>query len=269
MAEITAHSPGRFCWADLGTNDLDGAKKLYGELFNWQFRDVPVGEGMGYTMALVRGHEVAGLYRLDEKEKAAGWLPRWQAYISVANADAAAGRVKELGGKVIAPPVDVQDAGRMAVVQDPVDAIIALWEPRAHIGARLMGEPGSICWNELLTRDIDKAASFYMKLFPWEPRTMETGAGPYTIFNFAGVDEAGMMLMPPECGHEIPCNWLVYFMVEDCDATVAKAEKLSARIMKSPTDIPWVGRFAVLQDTQGAVFAVFKPSPRSPAETPQ
>ncbi|HEY3308327.1 MAG TPA: VOC family protein [Desulfuromonadaceae bacterium] len=261
MAEITAYAPGRFCWADLGTTDMSQAKKLYTELFQWEFRDIPLEEGMVYTMALVGGREVAGLYQMDEKERGKGWLPRWQAYVSVADAEAAAGKARELGARIIAAPFDVHEAGRMAVIQDPGGALLSLWESRQHMGARLVGEPGSICWNELLTRDIDQAANFYTRLFGWKAEVMEpAAAGPYTIFKQNNEGQAGMMTMPPECGPEVPSSWMVYFMVADCDASAAKAENLGAKIMKSAADIPTVGRFAVLQDAQRAVFSLFTPS---------
>lgn len=261
MAEINSYDPGRFCWADLGTTDLEQAKKLYGDLFQWEFEDIPLEEGMVYTMALVGGREVAGLYQMDEKERGKGWRPRWQAYVSVANAEAVASKVTELGGKMIAAPFDVYESGRMAILQDPGGALLALWEPRQHLGAKLIGEPGSVCWNELLTRDIDQAGSFYTRLFGWKAEVMDsTSDRPYTIFKQNDQGQAGMMTMPPECGPEVPSSWMIYLMVADCDASVAKAESLGAQIIKGATDIPMVGRFAVLQDAQGAAFSLFTPS---------
>lgn len=65
-----------------------------------------------------------------------------------------------------------------------------------------------------------------------------------------------MMQMTDEWPDEVPPHWLVYFAVTDCDATAAMAQDLGGTILVSPTDIPDVGRFAVLQDPQGAVFAI-------------
>ncbi|RMG61620.1 MAG: VOC family protein, partial [Calditrichaeota bacterium] len=60
---------------------------------------------------------------------------------------------------------------------------------------------------------------------------------------------------------DVPSHWLVYFAVEDCDATVKTAQSLGGQVLVSPSDIPGVGRFAILQDPQGAVFAIIKLEP--------
>ncbi len=79
----------------------------------------------------------------------------------------------------------------------------------------------------------------------------------------------GTVQFPPDVpqGQGGP-GWLGYVGVEDVDATLAQAQKLGARVHHAPTDIPGVGRFAILADPQGAVFALFKPNGASTPPAP-
>ncbi len=79
--------------------------------------------------------------------------PVWNSYVSVADVDSSAARARELGADVHAPPFDVMDAGRMAVLRDPQGAFVMLWQPGTTFGAELVNAPGAWCWNELYTAD--------------------------------------------------------------------------------------------------------------------
>jgi predicted enzyme related to lactoylglutathione lyase len=146
------------------------------------------------------------------------------------------------------------DAGRMSVVQDPTGATVALWQPKRNPGAGLMGEPGALAWFELMTSDPAKAQDFYTKLAGWTTKTQDMGTMKYTVASVGEAMVAGMM----QAEAKVPSNWLVYFLVADCDASAAKARQLGANTHVPPTDIPNVGRFSVLQDPQGAWFAIIK-----------
>lgn len=116
---------------------------------------------------------------------------------------------------------------------------------------------GAFSWNELMTTDPASAKVFYAGLFGWCLEDMDMGPeGIYTVIKTAsGKEIGGVMGMPP--GSEaMPPAWGAYVTVEDADATVAKAESLGARVIVPPRDIPKVGRFAVIQDPQGASLAV-------------
>ena len=184
--------------------------------------------------------------------------PFWATYISVTDADATATKVKEAGGQEIMAPMDVMTAGRMAVFQDPEGAFFSIWQPRDHIGAQLVGEPVSLCWAELNTRALEAAKAFYGAVFGWECTTSEMAPGmTYTEVKVGGEPVAGMMDITGRVPDMVPANWLVYFAVDDTDATVAKAQELGGMVMVPPTDIP-PGRFAVLADDRGAAFAVLR-----------
>jgi predicted enzyme related to lactoylglutathione lyase len=83
----------------------------------------------------------------------------------------------------------------------------------------------------------------------------------YTMLINGDKPNGGMLAITPEMGN-IPPNWVVYFAVDDCDAKVKKATELGGTVMKPAEDIPGVGRFAILTDPQGAVFAIIKTNPQ-------
>ena len=258
MATMTQHAPGTFCWPELATSDQEGAKKFYTSLFGWTFEDSDMGNGEMYTMLKLRGEAVGALYKMRPEQASSGMPPCWGSYVSVENADQVAARAKALGATVIMEPFDVMDVGRMAVIADPQGAVFQLWQPKKHIGAGVLDEVGALCWTELMTTDTGAAEAFYTGLLPWRAETKPMGPGmTYTIFRRGEAGAGGMMKITPEMG-PVPPNWGVYFQVADCDATLAKATGMGAKVVVPPQDVPNVGRFAILTDPQGAHFAIIK-----------
>ncbi|MFQ5747176.1 MAG: VOC family protein [Gemmatimonadota bacterium] len=255
MAELESHPPGTFCWVELTTTDGPDARRFYGDVFGWTGDDVPVGPDSVYTMLRKNDRDVGALYEMDAKQRARGVPPAWLSYVSVAEADGTAGRVAELGGQVVAPPFDVFTAGRMAVLQDPAGAKLAIWEPRDHAGVGLKSVHGAPCWNELVTPDPDGMRAFYSGLFGWESLTKPIGGTPYTSWMLGGTPVGGMLRVREEWG-DVPAHWAVYFAVDDCDDRARAAEAGGGRVCVPPTDIPEVGRFAALTDPQGAAFSI-------------
>jgi predicted enzyme related to lactoylglutathione lyase len=192
------------------------------------------------------------------EDRKSGAPPHWTSYVSVANLNDSAEKAQQLGGKVIMGPLDVMDVGRMAVVQDPTGAVFALWQPGKHIGASVVNQPGAPTWNELATNDTRAAGEFYTGLFGWTKEEMDMGpSGTYTIFKSGDRGMGGMYSITPEMAG-MPPNWIGYFAVADCDDTLEKAKALGAQAVVPPTDIPNVGRFAMIQDPQGAAIAFIK-----------
>jgi len=259
MTEVTRHEPGSFCWPELATTDDGGAKRFYTSLFNWSFEDSPAGPDMVYTMLKKQGKDVGALYKLGPDQK--GVPPHWNTYVSAASADETAGKAKALGGKVLMEPFDVMDFGRMAIIEDHQGAKICIWEPKKHIGARVINEPGALCWAELDTTDTDSAGRLYTSLFGWGTKGGGQAANQteYIEWQLGGTSIGGMMKIPKEWG-PVPPSWLIYFAVTDVDAAAKKAGELGGGTMVPPTDIHGSGRFSVLQDPQGAVFAVYRPA---------
>ena len=257
MTEVKEYSPGTFCWVELGTTDAAGAKKFYGELFGWIYSDQPVGPDLVYSMLQLEEKNVAALYQLNKELRDQGIPPHWLSYVSISNADETAAKVAALGGKVAKDPFDVFDVGRMVVVEDPSGANFAIWQPRKHAGAHIVNQPGTLCWNELMTKDVAGSAKFYTELFGWKADTQKLGPIDYTTFMNGERPAGGMMAIAEDMG-DIPPNWLVYFAVEDCDETLKKVESEGGKVAGPPTDVPEIGRWAVAQDPQGAYFAFIR-----------
>jgi predicted enzyme related to lactoylglutathione lyase len=260
MAEYTSHAPGTFCWPELATSDQKSAVAFYRALFGWELNDQPLGPGETYSMFQVRGKPVAAAHTIGPEERQHGVPPHWGSYVSVASADDAARKAKSLGAKILAEPFEVMDVGRMAVIEDPTGAVFCVWQPKRHIGAMVLNEPGTLCWTELITTDAGAAERFYAQLFGWKMKKGTDGGMEYTEFSNAGRPQGGIMARTPQMG-PMPPAWTPYFAVTDCDATVKKAQQLGARTYVPPTDIPNVGRFAVLADPQGVAFGVITLTP--------
>ena len=259
MAEFSSHVPGAFSWAELATTDQKAGVAFYRTLLGWDVNDQAMGPGETYSMFTMRGKEVAAAYTMRGPERQGGAPPHWNIYVTVANAEESAKRAQSLGGRVLAPAFDVMDAGRMAVLQDPTGAVINVWEPKKHIGARLLGEPGALCWNELTTSDPGAAEAFYTALFGWTAKHSAPAAvSNYTEVYNDGQPAGGIMAMPPGMSADVPSYWMPYFQVADCDTTTDQAKSLGATVMVGPMDIATAGRASILRDPQGAVFAAFK-----------
>jgi predicted enzyme related to lactoylglutathione lyase len=261
MADYSSHTPGTFCWAELATTDQKAAVAFYGALFGWGVNDMPIGPTETYSMFQMRGKDVGAAYTMRPEERQHGAPPHWNAYVAVANADDTVNRAKELGATVLVPAFDVMDAGRMAVLQDPTGAVFQIWQPNKHIGARIMREPGAVTWTELATRDTEGAKKFYTSLFGWKEKTSSGAGMTYTEFSLDETPFAGMMEMNAQMvGMGVPPHWLTYFQVADVDASAHTAKGLEATLVVPPMDIPNTGRFSVIRDPHGAVFAIYKPA---------
>jgi predicted enzyme related to lactoylglutathione lyase len=247
--EVTKYEPGSFCWWELATNDVQAAKQFYGDLFGWGADEMPMGDGTSYIMLKKGSGTVGAMY--ENKKVPSSWLP----YISVDSADETAAKAKSLGATLKSEPFDVFDVGRMANIIDPEGATFAVWQPRKHIGADIAGEPGTVCWNELMAHNGDAERTFYTSLFEWTAKI----SPEYTEFHGGEKGRGGFLEMSDPRFEGVPPSWLTYFLVEDVDASVAKAKSLGAELHHGPMDIPNVGRFAVLGDPQHATFALFKP----------
>jgi uncharacterized protein len=252
MGERTKYTPGTFSWTDLATTDQDAAKQFYGQLFGWTAIDNPVGDGVVYSMMQLGGKDVAAISPQPQQQAEAGVPPMWNSYVTVESANATADRAQKLGGTVHAPPFDVMDVGRMAVIQDPQGAFFMPWEPKRHIGASLVNAAGALCWDELASPDPEASADFYRELFGWKIEAFEGMDDYLGIQNSDGQSNGGIRA----AAENEPTYWLVYFGTDDAEADTAKATELGASALTGLMDIG-VGKISVLQDPQGAVFALY------------
>lgn len=256
MATKTSYAPGTFSWVDLMAHDIAGAKSFYGDLFGWTARDMDTQGGPPYVQFELGGDGVAGMGQMQDEMKSQGMPPVWNNYVTVENVEDTAKQAAELGGTVVMPAMDVVGAGWMAIIQDPTGAHLSLWQPNAHFGAQRVNEPGTFCWNEMATRDIEKAREFFGALLGWEFADNPGSPSKYYIIKNQGQDNGGLMQMTSEW-EGIPPHWAVYFAVEDTDASAKRVEELGGKVTVQPFDIP-VGRMAVVADAQGAMFSLIK-----------
>lgn len=252
MPEMTKYDPGTPSWVDLGTPDPADAARFYSGLFGWTIDEGPPEAG-GYRMCMLDGKPVAGLGPQMNPDLP----PWWTTYVSVGDADETAAAIKADDGSVLVEPMDVLDVGRMAVAQDPTGAMFSIWQPRKHIGAGIVNDANSFCWNELATRDPQRAVAFYDAVFGWTANLVTTAGPPnYTEFHLNGRAVAGMMPIEGDSlPADVPNHWMVYFAVDDCDAAIDRVKELGGTVLMEPMDVP-PGRFAVVRDPQGAEFSV-------------
>jgi hypothetical protein len=119
-----------------------------------------------------------------------------------------------------------------------------------------MADINSFCWNELMAKDAAACKTFYGTVFGWTAEDMDFGPTKYTIFKKSDQQVAGMLQMTPEWGDVKP-HWMPYISVDDCDACAQKIVAAGGKVCVPPTDIS-VGRFAVVEDSNGGFFSIIK-----------
>lgn len=258
--EISGIKQGIPSWVELDTTDENAAVAFYSKLFGWTDIPQPIpGDGV-YHMATILGAPIAGISLLQPQQREMGVPPHWSVYLAVDSVDATVAKVAAAGGSVVVPPMDVMGIGNMAFIQDPTGGVVGLWQAKIHKGFGRVREPGAVTWCELITDAPAKAATFFEAVFGVPTQSMPMGDdAPYTLFGPQGEEGAGIMQKTAMMG-AMPNVWGVYFEVADTDATTAQARGLGATVLAEPTDI-MPGRFAMLQDPQGAIFGIIKSAP--------
>lgn len=250
-------APGEFCWIDLNAHDLESAAAWYAKVFGWShmLMETP-GGGPPYAFLCQGEDVVGGLGQMDDEMKAQGVPPMWNSYISTDDCAKTEELVKELGGTVTVPTMDVPGHGRLAFFSDPEGACFAAWQAtNPESPGMLVADPVSLSWNELMTREKGKARDFYGKVAGWDFSDAPMPDVDYTMLSCDGKDAGGMMVMDGPQFEGMPAHWLVYFAVADCQATADAAAAAGGTVAMPPTKIP-VGEFALIADAQGAMFGV-------------
>jgi uncharacterized protein len=249
MPTKDSYLPGTPCWVDLGTTDPEAARSFYGELFGWTAEVDERPEAGGYAQFHMKGRPVAGVGGIFTE----GMPPAWTTYIASADVKATAASITEHGGAVMMDPFDVLDAGCMTVFASPDGAIAGIWQPIKHQGAGIVNEPFAWCWSDLATRDVEATRSFYEKVFGWKLKSDPTWGEFMSLEEreIATISELGPQ-MPPQ----VPAHWRVAFLVDDAEATIARAQELGGTPHGPVTDFASGGRTGALADPQGAQFGV-------------
>lgn len=251
--KVTEIAPGTPCWAQLGTNDLEAAKRFYSELFGWSAETDPRPEVGGYTMFLLGGSPAAAVAPLMNPQQPVAW----NVSFATPDVDEAAAVAQKAGARLWMGPMDVLDIGRWALLSDPSGAAYSLWQAGSFSGFGVMDEPNAFGWLDGGTRDVQGSLKFYKDSLGWEAMPPDE----YPMVAVGGKMFGGLMKMddaifPPE----VPAHWNPYFVSSDVDATAAKVRELGGAVLHGPEDVQMENgpRIAVLQDPQGGVFGVFK-----------
>ncbi|WP_069171263.1 VOC family protein [Streptomyces griseus] len=252
------------CWVDVQLSDLEAGKRFYGGLFGWTFR---AEDGMPFADAYSDGRLVAALAAKQD-----GRMPTaWGVYFATDDILASVALVRKAGGQVITDPVRAGRAGVLAQVADPGGAVFGLWQAGDRAGFEKRYEPGAFCWTEVRTRQPERVDAFYEEVFGFrgtDPDEVAGGAGEVAdlrVFSPAGTEPGpdtavlGRAVLTDAVPAMLPSHFLTYFAVADCARAAESAVRLGGRISAPAQDTPY-GRTAVLQDDQGAAFAVLQPA---------
>lgn len=254
MPQKSEYVPGTPCWADLATPDVDASGTFYSSLFGWETEKVDDPNAGGYTMLKLDGKFVAALGPVQNP----GQPTAWTIYLATDDADKTVEVAQSAGATVLMAPMDVMDAGRMAILADPAGAAIALWQANTMHGFDVVDEANTFGWAELSTRDTAKSETFYSEVFGWTPKTSDAPGGMrYTEFKVGDSSVAGMMAMNPQVPAAVPSYWMPYFQVAGIEAAYAKATSLGAQTVVAVEAMPQL-KFAILRDPQGATFGLLE-----------
>ncbi len=253
----TVTNTGRFVWYDLMSKDVEQSKTFYNALFGWTTKAQDMGEMGNYDMLHAGETPIGGIVHLEgpgTEEVPAHWMP----YVQTEDIEACVGRVNSSGGETCVPITNIPHAGSFAVITDPQGAAISPFQNAAEHAQPLpdVPPPGTFAWCELHTDDPEAAKSFYSEVFGWEYKSHDMGPmGTYTLITVGGKEVGGIMQRPSDAPGRP--GWMPYVTVKDVDAETAKVTELGGTVSMPPMDIPGVGRFSVVQDPGGAVFALY------------
>jgi predicted enzyme related to lactoylglutathione lyase len=287
MLERDAYPVGVPCWVDLIQDDVDRTMAFYGDLFDWTFVvRTPAGAPMRYAYAILHGLTVGGV----------GGPPTgsadpfgWTTYVCVDSADATAAAVEAHGGRVLAPPTDIPESGRVAVCADPAGAVVGLWQPAGLRGAQLVNAPGSWNFSELHTTDPGRAEDFYGAVFGWVTNVLDMGGQKVGMWRVPGygdfLAERDPEIRERQEAHQAPegfadavalmdslelgssadhASWTVMFSVDDADASFARALELGATMVTPLFDTDYT-RMGTIRDPQGAILTLSEYRPPQPS----
>jgi predicted enzyme related to lactoylglutathione lyase len=246
---------GTPCWVDAMVPDVQRAVAFYGALLGWQLEDQGAEYGH-YQIAKVAGRSAAAI---GPKPADLAMPAVWTTYLAVTDADETAAKITEAGGRLVMAPGNVGDAGRMAIAADPSGAVFGLWQAKDTTGIEVANVPGTLVWNECMTRDFEGGKAFYTEVFGYRADDMSGEGFSYATLNLNDRPIGGLGGLPAEVPAEVPAHWSVYFGVSDTDTSVAKLRELGGTLDGEPHDSPY-GRMARVADDQGVPFNIISVS---------
>jgi uncharacterized protein len=264
------HHVGKIVWADLVTPDVEAAKRFYGALFGWTFREVP-GDPK-YTLALLDGEPLAGLF---QKALAPGRAqqPAWLTFVAVRDVDASQQLAVQHGGKLLVRPHDYPQRGRQAVLSDPDGAVFAVIAALGGDPPDYLAAPGEWIWSSLLVSNPKQESAFYHTLFGYEVYDLASDGdtqadAQHYILSSDDYARAGLNALPADAKRRHP-HWLNFVRVMDAADSARKAAALGGRVLVEPRLDRHGGQLAVLADPSGAPFGVMEWSDADTKQEPQ
>jgi predicted enzyme related to lactoylglutathione lyase len=264
------HHVGKVVWADLVTPDLEAARRFYGGLFGWTFRDVP--GDRNYALALLDGEPVAGLF---QKARPVGQSrqPAWLTFLAVRDVDAAQQAALRHGAKVLFKSHYYPQRGRQAVLADPDGAVFAVLAAEGGDPPDYLAGPGEWIWSSVLVRDPKQETAFYKSLFGYDVYDLASEGGTggdaqHYILSSDSYARAGLHALPADSMRRHP-HWLNFVRVTDAAETAKKAVALGGRVLVEPRIDRHGGHVAVLADPSGAPFGVMEWSDADTKQEPK
>ncbi|MER7273668.1 VOC family protein [Dactylosporangium sp. NPDC000244] len=245
---VRGYAPATPCWSVLTSPDPAAAAAFYAGLFGWTTSEAEDGT----TLLLLRDLVVAGV--------AAGDRAAWLTYVATLDTDGTARAVLDAGGTVLGQ--SASGLGRAALFADPAGAVFGAWQKERFAGAQVHNEPGSICWSEVVTRDIAATAAFYGKVFGWVD---QQGASPGTIHEYHEWISnnrvvGGLSIMDANYPPATPHHWRTIFSIDDCLGFIARAGELGGRVLAGPVDAG-IGQACQILDPTGGPFLAIEVIP--------
>ena len=250
------HHVGKVIFVELVTPDLAAAKRFYGALLGWTFRDMSVA-GTAYAEASLDGRPVAGLI---SKALPAGQQrqPAWLSFIAVRDVDAAKKNALQHGAKVLYEPHDIAERGREAVFADPQGAVFAVLASSSGDPSDVLAAPGEWIWSSLITSDADTNAAFYQTLFDYDVFDLpDDDNGEHLMLASDNYARASVNTLPAKGPNAHP-HWINYVRVDDVDKASAKLLALGGKIVLAPRLDRHGGKVAVVADPTGAPFGLLE-----------
>jgi predicted enzyme related to lactoylglutathione lyase len=250
------HHVGKLILAELVTPDLAAAKKFYGGLLGWTFRDSQSGR-TAYAEALLNGRSVAGIIQRSmpagEKRE-----PAWLSFFAVKDVDATEQTAVQNGAKVLFGPHSFPLRGREAVLADPQGAVFAILASSSGDPPDVLVDPGEWIWSSLITTDAATDAAFYQIMFNYEVFEQPGREGSMHLLlasdNYA---RASANTLRANRTDVVP-HWINFVRVDDVTQAAAKVVALGGQVLVTPRADRQGGRIAVVADPAGANFGLME-----------
>ncbi|MCU7845284.1 MAG: VOC family protein [Candidatus Thiodiazotropha sp. (ex Monitilora ramsayi)] len=237
------HQPGKIVWHDLLTHDVESAKKFYGELLGWTFR-----ENGDYHIIQLNGRPIGGIVEIKPKSQRS--IARWITSLSVDDVDKSAEYTLKQGGKIHEGPVDMRLRGRGALVSDPLGAKILLLHSSSGDPEDRPATMNDWLWDELWSSNPDNSLKFYSTLVGYTSQEMREG---YWILKSQDKWRSGIRSLFDK---ELEQRWVPVIRVENPQQLSVNIEKLGGSVLIATGESATDSQTALLADPAGALFMI-------------